>query len=167
MSRYATADSMIGMDDTFLHDVALEVDEKLLPLDDIYKRMVQIIESFDKPVVGLAANQVGWPFRIIVVMANINTWDPELMEEPDWLFAVNPKILERQGIFRLEEGCLSYPDNDPVVCMRPFRMHVEYTNRLGVRCRRWAEKDEAAVWSHEIDHLNGKTIYDGTEGFSG
>ena len=54
--------------------------------------------------IGLAANQVGLPFRFFVV--NV-TADPEQQDE-EFVF-INPRIRRRKGAMTGEEGCLSLP----------------------------------------------------------
>ena len=50
--------------------------------------------------VGLAANQVGVPRRVIVI---------KLPEDDEALVYINPEIVHREGEREIEEGCLSIP----------------------------------------------------------
>src|SRR5688572_17864470 len=54
---------------------------------------------------GLAANQVAWPFQLLVMN---DLADPEQREHERVL--INPVILERKGAQEGDEGCLSFPD---------------------------------------------------------
>ena len=54
---------------------------------------------------GLAGNQVAWPFQMFVMNATAN---PEIAEQQRIL--INPVILERKGTIEGDEGCLSFPD---------------------------------------------------------
>src|SRR3954454_23331788 len=54
---------------------------------------------------GLAANQVAWPFQLLVMN---DLADPEQKDHEHVL--INPVILERKGSIEGEEGCLSFPD---------------------------------------------------------
>src|SRR4051794_38033590 len=54
--------------------------------------------------IGLAANQVGLPYRIVVL--NV-TGDPA--EEAEEQVLLNPEIVERWGEAEESEGCLSLP----------------------------------------------------------
>ncbi len=98
--------------------------------------------------IGLAAPQVGRSERVFVM---------DVDENP--LAMVNPEIIEREGVERAEEGCLSIPeifgdvDRATRVVVRasgvdgmPFE--VELTD-LAARCVQ-----------HELDHLDGKLFID-------
>ena len=100
---------------------------------------------------GLAAPQVGVGKRIIV-------WE----DFKDGLYAINPVIVHSQGKLKSREGCLSVPNIqrdirrkrliEVVMFDKSNESHVlEFTNRLAVTIQ------------HEIDHLNGITILDGTK----
>src|SRR6516164_7329089 len=54
---------------------------------------------------GLAANQVAWPFQMFVMNATAN---PEEAEQQRIL--INPTIMDRKGTIEGDEGCLSFPD---------------------------------------------------------
>jgi len=105
--------------------------------------------------IGLAANQVGSLQRIIVV--DISGME-ESSEMPP-IAMVNPAVVEEEGSWSMEEGCLSIPD---------IREEVERAERIRVRFRdlEFAEKEMEAdgllgrVILHEIDHLNGVLFID-------
>ena len=72
---------------------------------------------------------------------------------------INPKVAEREGNTRSEEGCLSLPD---------LRVEVGRCRKVKVIANR-PDGDETAieaegllsiVLQHEIDHLDGKLIVD-------
>lgn len=104
----------------------------------------------------------------------------------DILF-VNPKIVSREGTTHTTEGCLSIPNAEvrtersiwiEVEADRWMRESVGEWNEIGGRLSfgpdRWSdrlEEDEhtkqtsepyleSIAAQHEIDHLNGKTIYE-------
>ncbi|MCH8814852.1 MAG: peptide deformylase [Chloroflexi bacterium] len=99
--------------------------------------------------VGLAAPQIGVSLRVIVIGL------PD--EEPFAL--INPKIIDRHGTRRIEEGCLSLPgylgmvDRAEVVKAQAMSVDGE---------KRDIEATEllAQVLEHEIDHLNGILFID-------
>src|SRR4051812_34379492 len=66
-------------------------------------RMLELM--YENHGLGLAANQVAWPFQLLV-MNDLS--DPEQKEHERVL--INPVILERKGTMEGEEGCLSFPD---------------------------------------------------------
>ena len=107
--------------------------------------------------VGLAAVQVGVPFRVIVVEI------PEDMEDPDAgtsLAVVNPELARvskemEEGV----EGCLSVPGWVGTV-PRHVRVTVKGLDRRGRKVRIRAEGYLARVLQHEIDHLDGVLFID-------
>src|SRR5262245_64482862 len=60
---------------------------------------------YEEKGVGLAAPQVGWDARLLVL-------NPagERKDESGAMAVLNPRILKRWGRARAEEGCLSFPD---------------------------------------------------------
>lgn len=79
---------------------------------------------------------------------------------------INPKILRHTNapIFD-KEGCMSYPDEPPKLMGRYRLMTVEYysvdeNNKLIGPFLYEVKGLEARIWQHEIDHLNGKYVYD-------
>ena len=101
--------------------------------------------------VGLAANQVGEPVRLIVV-------GPTQEGEKERAL-VNPTIKAGSGKMVEEEGCLSVPGVSGRV-RRFSRVVVE------ARTLEWepvtieAEELLARVLQHEIDHLEGRLFVD-------
>jgi peptide deformylase len=104
--------------------------------------------------IGLAANQVDLPYRIVVM--NI-TGDPEQKDQEQVL--INPVILEREGTVEESEGCLSIPGlfvkvrRDAQVRVQAFDLDARLIDKVvgGL---------EARAWQHEIDHLDGILIID-------
>jgi peptide deformylase len=101
--------------------------------------------------IGLAANQIGIPHRVLVYRA-----DPE--EEITAL--VNP-VLEwtSEELESAEEGCLSLPGVH-IEVERPARVRVSARDGDGAAVRIEAEGLKARVIQHEIDHLDGVLILD-------
>ena len=103
--------------------------------------------------VGLAAPQIGITKRVCV----INVKEP--------LVLINPEIIESEGEFIFEEGCLSYPKKT-VPVMRHTMIAVDAGNLdkplvLDIRKSGSVEDVlEIACVQHEIDHLNGITMFD-------
>ena len=103
--------------------------------------------------IGLAANQIGINKRVCVVN----------VKEP--LILINPKIVERSAEeFIFPEGCLSFP-NKHVKTKRNVSVTVEADNHNGKLVFTADSKDfkdafECACVQHEIDHLDGITMFD-------
>lgn len=93
--------------------------------------------------VGLAANQVGLPYRVFVIKAN------------PVLACFNPKIVAFTGeAIDLEEGCLTFP-NYFVKIRRPKMIRVRYTYPNGNTVTEIYDGMTARIFQHEFDHLNG------------
>ena len=103
---------------------------------------------------GLAANQVAWPFQLLV-MNDLS--DPQQREHE--LVLINPAILDRKGSQEGEEGCLSFPDLFQKV-RRAKTVKVQAYNLEG-QCIEFDASDlTARVVQHEIDHLHGILFID-------
>lgn len=94
--------------------------------------------------IGLAANQVGQPFRIFIMQDQ---------KGKIWEF-INPEIVEREGHYTIEEGCLSAP-GVTVQVPRSQTVMVKALNRNGEEFKVVCQDVEAVCVQHEIDHLDG------------
>ena len=98
--------------------------------------------------IGLAAPQIGKPWRVIAVRDNVGVFT-----------IANPEIIRGVGNLVAEEGCLSLP-----LFYGPVRRHTEITVRgldvRGKNIRRKAVGLMARALQHEIDHLNGVIFRD-------
>ena len=103
--------------------------------------------------IGLAANQIGINKRVCV----INVKEP--------LVLVNPRIVEySEEQFRFAEGCLSFPGKH-VKTGRHTSVTVQADNHKGKMVFTADSKDindafECACVQHEIDHLDGITMFE-------
>ena len=103
--------------------------------------------------IGLAANQIGINKRVCVV--NVN--NPIVL--------INPEIIEQsEEKFVFPEGCLSFPDSK-VRTTRNVSIKVKSDNHKEVLSFNAESKDindafECVCVQHEIDHLNGITMFD-------
>ena len=115
------------------------------------KLLKELTES--KNGIGLAANQIGINKRVCVVN----------VKEP--LVLINPRITERsEEEFIFPEGCLSFP-NKHVRTKRNVSVTVEADNHKSKLVFTAESKDvndafETACVQHEIDHLDGLTMFD-------
>ena len=107
----------------------------------------------NKNGVGLAANQIGINKRVCVVN----------VKEP--IVFVNPKIVDRsKEAFVGPEACLSFP-NTMIKTVRHLTIEVESDNHPGKMVFPADSEDmdmalECACVQHEIDHLDGITMFD-------
>jgi peptide deformylase len=107
------------------------------------------------PGVGLAAPQIGEPYRVILVDAGRN---PK-REGQGRFILFNPRILSRSGRQKMREGCLSIPGYTGNV-VRDLEVEVEGVTLAGETVRMTAREYEAVVFQHEIDHLDGILFLD-------
>lgn len=99
--------------------------------------------------IGLAANQAGVNKRIIVV----NYCDPETC-------MINPVIEKyRGGTFNSMEGCLSFPEQF-VKVVRHKIIKLSWYDENWTHQSRVVRGLLATIVQHEIDHLDGITIFD-------
>ena len=106
------------------------------------------------PGVGLAAQQVGIPSRIIVI--EYGEEDEEQEEINKKLFTlVNPEIIKasKETVMGVE-GCLSIPNIIGEV-ERHESITVKALNKFGQPVKIKSEGWLARIFQHEIDHLNG------------
>ncbi|MFA6468026.1 MAG: peptide deformylase [Bacteroidota bacterium] len=105
--------------------------------------------------IGLAANQIGELKQILVVDIS----DMEVGKGTKPLAIINPKILEEEGEWEMEEGCLSIPDiREKVTRAEKIRIRYNDVNLNEVELE--ADAMLARVILHEMDHLNGVLFTD-------
>jgi peptide deformylase len=92
---------------------------------------------------GLAANQVGLPYRVFVLTGQ------------QILACFNPKVVDfsSEEVY-INEGCLSYPGL-VVKIKRPQEIRVRFTMPNGETRTAKFEGLTARCFLHELDHLNG------------
>lgn len=114
-------------------------------IDDMFETM------YDAPGIGLAATQVDFHKRLIVIDIS------EEKNEP--LVLINPELLEKKGIEEMDEGCLSVPGIYEKV-ERADQVKVRALDRNGEPFELDADGLLAVCIQHEIDHLDGKLFVD-------
>lgn len=122
--------------------------KKVTRLDEFVQKLIDdMIETLDVAQgVGLAANQVGIPLRIVVI---------RLPEDEEVLVLINPEVVEKTGERRVIEGCLSIPGYQAEIT-RAYSVKVKARDRHGKLIRKKATDNLLAnCMEHEIDHLNG------------
>lgn len=115
-------------------------------------RMLELM--YENRGLGLAANQVFLPYRIVVLNP---TGDPGQRDKEEVL--LNPVILERKGTIEGEEGCLSFPGLFQKI-RRAKTVHVQAYNLRGEVIEKTVSDLEARLWQHEVDHLEGILFID-------
>lgn len=136
---------------------ALRHKSKPLPMIDQEVRLVagRMLElMYEHRGLGLAANQVAWPFQMLVMN---DLADPEQKEHEHVL--INPVILERKGAQEGDEGCLSFPELYQKV-RRAKTVKVQAYNLEGKAIEITGNDLAARILQHEIDHLHGVLFID-------
>jgi len=110
------------------------------------------------PGVGLAANQIGFDLRLIVIDISGG------QEEGQQIILANPEVVYQEGVQREEEGCLSVPDFTAVV-ERPYKVRVIGQDLEGNSIEKYGEGLLARALCHEIDHINGVLYLDRISAF--
>ncbi len=140
---------------TYPHPTLRHKSQPIKRVDANLRKMVsQMFElMYEARGVGLAANQVDFPFRLFV--ANLQS-DPEEGEE---LVFINPVISRTKGLEEKEEGCLSLPElYGPV--KRPETVLVTAYTLRGEEIEAKLSGFAARVVQHETDHLDGVMFID-------
>ena len=102
--------------DEILRKKAREVEKVDDRIKELLQDMVETMHEYNG--VGLAAPQVGILKRVIVI---------DLYDGNEPLKLVNPKILKEKGKQKVDEGCLSFP-NQFAKMIRPKEVTVEALN---------------------------------------
>ncbi len=117
-------------------------------VDDIDGRIAALaatmIETmYEAPGVGLAANQIGVQKRLFVY---------DKGDGP--VVVVNPVIVETDGEWTYEEGCLSVPGLSWEIT-RPNSVHLTGYDLDGRVIDVETSEFEGRIFQHEMDHLDG------------
>jgi len=143
--------------DKILKEKTKEVDFFDEKLKIILDKMWEIMYKEDG--VGLAANQIGIPYQILVLdttarVESLKEAGEETDEEPVKMALINPKIVEKEGQVESKEGCLSFPGVS-ITIPRAKRVKVIAQDENGKEITIDTDGFLAIVLQHEIDHLNG------------
>jgi len=127
---------------------------KAAPITDVDGKLVRLVDDMFTTLyeselgIALAAPQVG-------VQKQIFVWD--LDGERQAIF--NPEIVESDGEWVYDEGCLSIPGLY-VEMVRPKTVLMRGVDINGEVVEREADELEARMYQHELDHLHGVLMFD-------
>ena len=137
--------------------------------DPVLRKQCEIIKNIDgelidlsqdmiettlaAPGIGLAANQIGVPWRVFVVNMGVET------DKDNLITLINPEITAMEGSESGEEGCLSIPDVI-VEVNRATQIEIKAVDLNGKDIRYEASGLLARALQHEMDHLNGILFWD-------
>lgn len=127
--------------------------KKSRKVEEINDRILTLLSDMQETMyeadgVGLAAPQVGILKRIAVI--DVGSGPINL---------INPEIIETEGEYIDEEGCLSIPGEQGKV-LRPKKVKVKALNEKGEEIIIEGEDLLARAMCHEIDHLDGILFID-------
>lgn len=122
---------------------------------DLRTMVEQMFElMYEARGIGLAANQVGLPYRLFV----INPTGDKEEKDQEFVF-INPQITKKNGSETDEEGCLSLPEiYGPVT--RATKIVVDAFDLDGRQFELELEDLPARVVQHEYDHVDGVMFTD-------
>jgi peptide deformylase len=138
---------LVKDNDPVLHEPCQPFDFNNPPIDP-YELAQNLKETMiAKRGVGLSANQVGLPYRVMVI------GDPN---DPDNIMCFfNPRITSTQGEdVLIEEGCLSYPGLF-IKIKRPQVVRMRFSGPNGAVGTNVFEGIPARIILHEYDHMEG------------
>ena len=122
--------------------------ERAREVESIDGAVASLVDSmietmYAAPGTGLAANQVGVQRRIFVY---------DVGDGPQTV--INPRIVESDGEWVYEEGCLSVPGLTWQI-VRPNTVHLVGLHLEGNEISIDGSELEGRVFQHELDHLDG------------
>ena len=119
-------------------------------VQSVARRMTELM--FELEGAGLAAPQVGLPWRIFV------TRDPK--DKNSAITWMNPTLeVINTALVSEEEGCLSLPEIRGGI-RRPIEIRISGWNAVGEPIEMTSDDFIARIWQHEYDHLDGFLIID-------
>ncbi len=132
------------------HSALREPTQEIILFDEELKKLVSDMweTMYASDGIGLAGPQVGVAKKIAVI-----EYDGEKY------VLINPDLSEKDNFTTVEEGCLSFPGIYEKV-ESPEYIKVKYYNEDGELIEKEIEGFLACVFSHEIDHSNGKLLID-------
>ena len=129
---------------------------------EISKKLIEYLDNLPNTTIGLAANQIGINAAVCIIRVKTTP-----------LVLINPIIIEQSGKFLYSEGCVSFK-NEKCTTNRSSTILVKCDNyesllyfdvsdlieRLPQETNNSLDVLEIVAIQHEIDHLNGITMFD-------
>ena len=137
--------------DPRLRTVAIPVTKFDKSLEKLVSNMLETM--YEENGIGLAATQVDYHERIIVIDISEDRNEPKIFINPEF------KILNDKSLLSFTEGCLSVPGVSEEI-VRPDSIVLTWQDIEG---KRFTEEPSGLLTvciQHEIDHLEGKLMVD-------
>ena len=137
--------------DPRLRTVAIPVTKFDKSLENLVSNMLETM--YEENGIGLAATQVDYHERIIVIDISEERNEPKIFINPEF------KILDDKSLLSFSEGCLSVPGVSEEI-VRPDSIVLTWQDIKG-KC--FTEEPSGLLTvciQHEIDHLEGKLMVD-------
>jgi peptide deformylase len=139
---------LVKSDDIILKTLCKPFDFLNPPFDPIEFSQNLVKFMYEKNGLGLAANQVGIPYRIFAMRA-----------APENFVCFNPRIvMPGTDQIVLEEGCLTFPGL-LVKIKRSQHIKVRFQIPNGDTLTKQFTGLSARIFQHELDHLDGVVYY--------
>lgn len=139
---------LVEQNDPILTNECSNFDFNNPPMDPIDLAQSMVKFMYDNNGIGLAANQVGIPYRVF-----------SMRGDPENFVCFNPKLVQPSTMeVTLEEGCLSYPGL-LVKIKRPQHIRCRFTLPNGEVLTKQFTGMTARIFQHELDHLNGIVFF--------
>jgi len=139
---------LVDKNDQILRQKCEPFDFENPPVDPIEFAKDLVKTMYEKNGIGLAANQVGFPYRVFALRAH-----------PENFVCFNPKIVNSSPqMSYIIEGCLTYPGLG-VKIKRPDEVRVRFAMPNGDVRTETFRGLTAHAFQHEMDHLDGVIFY--------
>ena len=140
--------NLVKSNDPILTTPCQPFDFETPPFDPIGFAQNLIKFMYENNGIGLAANQVGFPYRIFAMRGS-----------PENFVCFNPKIVQPSEMtVSLEEGCLTYPGL-LIKVKRPQHIRVRFQTPNGETLTKQFTGMTARIFQHETDHLDGVLFF--------
>ena len=134
---------------------AKEVEVEEIKSEQVQAWIADMVDTVrDANGAGIAANQIGIPYRLFVIEVGDNPRYPYKPKIP-LTVVINPEIeFISDKTFSSNEGCLSVPQIRGNVD-RHLQIKVSYFDESANQVTKIIEGYSACTWQHEFDHLDG------------
>ena len=137
--------------DPRLRKVAKKIVKFDKSLENLANNMLKTM--YEANGIGLAATQVDFHVRLVVMDVSEERNDPKIFVNPIY------RVLDGHELFEFEEGCLSIPGFNEIIA-RPDKIELTWQDLSGKQHKDYPEGLLTVCIQHEIDHLEGKLMVD-------